>query len=354
MQVYNVEVFDRNFLNIYHDQVSANKYVEDYIDMKKNSITCKTDEVVKDGDLISIYDGIRRYVGIIQSTDIGEELMTINYLPFYSFTNTQILFDTDLQGSGRSLESVIKDYILEYFVNNTDSNQNIPIIGNINLLSATTTWGFNLKSDKEGMHRCIINFYDVIIKRAFNQYAIVVECVPNLSNSTIDINIGVKPDPTFTIETNGQNVLSSSVMVGQLANTVNKLVVYNDADYTQQRIYYLHTDGTYSTTDTNRLMPVKEKLQGVSVSEGSTFPQVADSSAADVFSGAGFNNNITVEMLPDGYDTAPIGQRVNIIHNGITYESILSKKELADTCKLTFGCIRVNLTYLIKGGIING
>ena len=353
MQVYNVDVFDRDFNNIYHDQMSDNRYVEDYIDMTKNSIQCEADEVVQDGNLISVFDGIRHYVGIVKSTDIGDSLMTINYQPFYSFMNTQILFDTDLQGSGQSLESVIKDFIVAYFVNNADANQNLPAIGNINLLSATTTWGFNLKSDKEGMHRCIINFYDVIIKRAFNQYAVMVDCVPNLSAKKIDINIGVRPDPSFTVETNAQNVLNANVMVGQLSASVNKLVVYNDANYTEQRVYYLHTDGTYSTTDTDRVMPVKSKLEAVSVSEGMTFAQVADSAAADVFTGAGFNNNITIEMLPEGFDSVKIGQQAHVIHNGVTYESILSKKELSDTCKLTFGCIRVSLTHLIRGGLNN-
>ena len=352
MLVYNVEVFDQNFTCVYHDQVSEIRYVEDYIDKTKNTVSCRLDEVVKEGYLISIASNKEKYLGIVSSTDLNKAQMEISYYPFYTLFDTQILFDTTLQGSGRSLESVIKDYIEEYFVNNTDTVQNVPVIGHINLLSSTTTWGFNLKSDKEGMNKCIINFYNVILKRAFNKYAIMVDCVPNFSTGKVDINIGVRHEATYTFETKLPSVISASVLVGKLESDVNKLVVYDDSDYTSTRIYYLHPDLSYDMIDTDRIFPVAEELESVSVPQDSTFPDVADSAAADVFGGLGFNNNIELEMLPNEFSMVKIGQMANIIHNGVTYTSILSKKEYDKTCKLTFGCVRVSLTYLLKKGAL--
>lgn len=352
MQVYNIEVFDRNFLCVYHDQVSDVKNVEDYIDMQKNTIMCRLDETVKQGQLISISDGTNRYIGIVQSTDLTKDQMEITYYPFYSAFDFPIVFDTDLQGSGVSLESVLKDFIVDCFINNADAVQNIPVIGNVNILSATTTWGFNIKSDKEGMHKTIINLYQTLLKRSFNQYGIVVECVPDFANQKIDINIGKINEPVFTFETSLKNVIQANVLAGKLSSDINKLVVIDDSDFVTTRTYYLHSDGTYDTNDTDRLSPVREEIKSVSVPQGQTFEQVADSSAADIFSSVKFNNNIELEMLPSEYTQIKIGQMVDVIHNGVTYSSILSKKEIADTCKLTFGCIRMSLTYLIKKGAI--
>ena len=177
MQVYRIEVFDREFNNFYHDQISEPTYSEDYIEIKRNTVKCSIDENVKAGNLIIVDDGAQTFFGFVETTNIGSDDMTITYLPYLSVFNTQVLFDTDYQGSGRSLESVIKELIEGLFVNNSDALQNVPTIGDINLYSATTTWGFNLKSDKEGMHRCIVGLYDTIIRRAFNQYGIVVDCV---------------------------------------------------------------------------------------------------------------------------------------------------------------------------------
>ena len=350
MQAYRVDVFDRNFNNFYHATIDKPLYTEDYIELKRNTVTCRTDENVKRGNIVTVTDGTRTFFGFVESTTIGESNMTITYLPYLSVFNTQVLFDTDWQGSGRSLESVIKELIEGLFVNNSDSLQNVPTIGDVNLYSSTTSWGFNLKSDKEGMHRCIVGLYDTIIRRAFNQYGIVVDCVPNFSSGKVDVNIGVRPERTYTIEADLQEVINASVKVGKVSGVVNKLLVYNDSDYSETLTYYLHTDGTYSTTDTDRVEPVSEKMQSVSVSDGRTFAQVADSAAADVFSGQGFDNNISLELLPRWFDKIRIGQMVNVIHDGVVYQSILSKRELGDTCKLTFGCVRSTLTSLLQGG----
>ena len=50
-----------------------------------------------------------------------------------------------------------------------------------------------------------------------------------------------------------------------------------------------------------------------------------------------------------------IGQKVRVIHGNQSINSILSKRVVGNTVKLTFGSIRVELTNLIKqGGYFNG
>ena len=118
----------------------------------------------------------------------------------------------------------------------------------------------------------------------------------------------------------------------------------------------MHTDGTYSTTNTDRITPVVEVIK--STEPDGTFASAADSVAADVFGGIEFKNNITVELLKNSAQINPlsvkIGQKVRIINEGVYYSSILSKRTITDTVTLTFGSIRIEYTALLKGGLLNG
>ena len=370
MQVYNVEIFDKDFDYIYHDLIDATglKYTEDYISYGKNSINIYQNDSVKEGDFISISDENDRYFGVIKTVEKGDDKdMTVSYAPFISLFDIPILFDTNLQGSGQALENVIESFIEDYRKNNEDSTQNIPVIGEITCTSSTTQWGFNIKSDKEGMHRCICNFYGSIITRAFTKYGIVINCTPDMSAKKVNISIGSIDNDIVTIETSLKTILSTDILIGHLKADINKLIVYNGDDYSEYRTYYLHPDGEYDRVNDNRIEPVKPRLamvdpddtgEGTSEETGRTFEELADSEAASTFSGAEFENNISLELMPDNSQftpkTLPFGQQVRIIHNGASYKSIVSKKEISSTIKLTFGTIRVELTNLLKGGYFNG
>lgn len=357
MQVFNVEVFDRSFNLIFADQVDAIEYEEDYIVLTKNTIFTMYSDAVEPGQFIHLTNNIENYFGVVSYIECDDlNQMEIGYLPFYSIFNTKILFDTNLQGSGQSLETVIGGFISSYFKTNTDTEQNIPTLGAINYSSSTTSWGFNLKSDAEGMHMCIVDLYDTILVRAFKKYGIVVTVEPDLTNKVVNLTIGKINDAQVTIESGYRNVLDTDILVGQMVSDYNKLIVYNETDYTESRTYYLHTDGTYSTTNTDRITPVVEVIK--STEPDGTFASAADSVAADVFGGIEFKNNITVELLKNSAQINPlsvkIGQKVRIINEGVYYSSILSKRTITDTVTLTFGSIRIEYTALLKGGLLNG
>lgn len=358
MQVYNVEIFDSDFLCVCHNliDVSEYKYEEDYINYGKNSITIPENDDVAEGNLVIVSNESDCFFGIVKSVEYGE-LMKVYYAPFYSLFDTKVLFDTDLQSSGDSLEVVIKTFIEDYFVNNTDSEQNIPYIGDISIRSNTTSWGFNIKSDVEDMHMALVGFYSSIICGAFNKYGIVVRCIPDLANRQIDIDIGTITSSTITIETQLKNIINADINVGNLNADVNKLIVFDETDYTNTVTYYLHSDGTYDTTDSDRVTPVKEQLKSTAATDSATFEEAAASCAADVFGGIEFKNNMSIQLLPDDELISPksikIGQKVYVIHNGTAYSSILSKREIDGLVTLTFGSIRTELTYLLKGGYFN-
>ena len=160
---------------------------------------------------------------------------------------------------------------------------------------------------------------------------------------------------TFYIEADLPNVIEKSIIVNETTEDMNKLVIYDQADLTTNVIYYKHPDGSYDTTDDDRITPVIYGITSVSVAEGDTFADVAQDAADKQFDTDTYSNliEITVQnedeiVLPQ---TLTIGQTVNVISNGTSYSSILTGVERSNKTKLIFGTIRLDLTKIIKGGL---
>ena len=82
---------------------------------------------------------------------------------------------------------------------------------------------------------------------------------------------------------------------------------------------------------------------------------MADSEAAEVFGSIEYNNLIELEMLNDDSLVNPynleVGQVVNVISDGASYNSILTGRKIGQTTTLIFGTVRLDLTKRLKRGI---
>ena len=351
MRRYNVEVFDRAFNLLDHTNVSEVTWSVDYLSPTKNTITILNCNAHK-GDYIRVHDRDSEFFGIITAVKSqSEKLMSVECASFLSVFDMDVLFDTDLQNGTSSLETVLKNLITAMFVSNSDTLQRIPGLS-VETTSSTTNWGFNLKSDTEGMHHCIINFYNSLIVRALEKYGVVVTVTPDVQNKAIVLSIGKIADNSRIIETNLPNIVEKNVVIMETEKDVNKLVVYNTANYTSSRSYYLHPDGSYNTTNSNRITPVVQEIKAVSVEEGSTFANAADSEAVNTFGDLGYNNLIELTVANDDTLVKPyeleIGQEVHILSKGSEYKTILTGKTVSDRTQLTFGTVRIDLTKIIK------
>lgn len=350
MKQYNVEIFDRDFELVSHTNVSRPSYAEDYLSPVTNSITVLNCEAHK-GDYIRLQCGQDEFFGIITAVS-SQDKKTINitYGSFLTVFDTDLMFDTDLQGTS-TLEAVIASLISGMFINNADTAQNITGL-TVTTGSSTTGWGFNLKSDTEGMHHCIINFYNSIIVRALEKYSVVIKVTPDIQAKTITLTIGKISDTTKVIEADLPNVVEKNIVIKETSKDVNKLTVYNTENYTDIRTYYRHSDDSYSTSNNDRITPVIQEIHGVSPTDGGTFANAADSDAANLFGGIDYNN--LIELIVSGADTLvkpydmEIGQIVTVISKGTSYTSILTGKTVSDRAQLTFGTIRLDLTKIIK------
>ena len=346
MQAFNVEIFQRNFTLRSHTVVEDVQYSEDYLSPDDNELTLLTVDVQK-GDYIRITNGTDEYFGIINTVSSKEEgLVEIGYKAFLSLFDTDCMFDTTLQGGTASLEQTLANIITSMFISNSDTSMNVPGLS-VTTTSSTTGWGFNLKSDKENMHHCIINMLNVLIIRSMEQYRVRIKVVPDIQNQTITLQIL-------------PNVINKNVVIKETNNDVNKLVVYDTESYTTTRTYYLHPNGTYNMTNSDRIRPVVQEIRGTAPERNGstitrTFAKMADSEAAEVFGSIEYNNLIELEMLNDDSLVNPynleVGQVVNVISDGASYNSILTGRKIGQTTTLIFGTVRLDLTKRLKRGI---
>ena len=385
MKPYNVEIFNREFELLAHTNVDDIKIDYDYLKPNDSQLeirltgfydTFAAQAVIDDDngglfralsipELEGLMDavGVGAYIrlqrddtdifGIITSVTTGDdEIITqlgIQAFPSAIFT-TEILFDTNLQGT-QALETVIANYITSNFINNSDTIQNIPNLS-VTTTSSTLAWGMNLKSDTEDMHHCVIDFYDVLIRRALEEYGIAIHTDVDFQNSSISLTIG-KVIGTQTIEADLPNVFDKTFLINEASKNTNKLDVYDTANYTTIRTYYKHTDGSYDTTNNNRLYPVVREIGTATADDEHTFAQNADSVAASTFGEVTYNNLIEIKCLCDDSLIRPmdldIGSVVTVIHEGNAYTSIMTGYQLEDNIiNLIFGSIRADLTKLLR------
>lgn len=356
MKVYNVEIFSRSFVLRGHTNVEEVEFTEDYLSPDSNQVTLLNVDASL-GDYIRISADDVEYFGIISSvTSRDEELVEITFESFLTLFDTDCMFDTDWQGGSTSLEQTLANLITNMFISNSDTSMNVTGLSVVTT-STTSGWGFNLKSDTENMHHCIINLLNVLIIRAMEKYRVRIKVVPDIQNQTITLRIGRNTADAVTVEADLPNVISKNVVIKETNNDVNKLVVYNTENYTTTRVYYLHPNGTYNTTNSNRIIPVVQEIRGTAPERNGdtitkTFAQMADSEAAEVFGSIEYNNLIELEMLNDDSLIKPyqmeVGQVVNVISDGVSYISILTGRKIEQTTTLTFGTVRLDLTKILR------
>ena len=357
MQPFNVEIFDREFNLIQHYNVGAIDYKYDYLSTMENSVLVAFNENVQNGDYIRIKNNTDSYFGYISAIAVNEEeqgYSEIKFKPFISLFDASIMFDTTLQGSATTLEQMIADYITAYWINNTDSDQNIYGL-EVNTISSTSALGFHITSDQKGLNKAIIKLISSIKKRSLTKYQVGLYSEPDFSNKKIVLSIGVKAQGTFYIEADLPNVIQKSIIVNESTQDMNKLIIYDQADLVTNVVYYKHPDGTYDTTDDDRITPVIYNITSVAVAEGESFADIAQDAADKQFDVDSYSNLIELTVQNEDAlvmpDTLTIGQLVSVTSNGTSYASILTGVERSDVTKLTFGTIRLDLTKILKGGL---
>lgn len=355
MKPFNVEIFTPDFNWVANTNVNDISYKEDYLSSDDNTITVFAVKGVEKQDYIRLVRDKEEYVGIISEitygTDKSKELQNITFNPLMELLNTSYLFDLNKQGVG-TMEDFIKDAITEMFLANPDTEQNITGL-RVETTTKTTDWSLHITPSESGGHYNIVNLLDSIIIPALEKYSILVHTKLDIQNKAFVVTIGKASENAVIIECDLPNILKKNLVIRRASTDVNKLILYNaDSDYTESVVYYLHTDLSYDTTDSDRILPVNCSIKAVRIDENTTFKTASQREAANLFANKAFTNLIELTMSNDDAlvrpDTLKFGQIVEVISEGASYRSILTGKEVGCSTKLIFGTVRLDLTKILR------
>lgn len=367
MKPYNVEIFDRDLNYVCNSLASSVKYKTDIMDPEKYKVDL-TGITTEKGYFIHLQRDNEDYIGIITSYEDkkkGLKTLTVNEVP--SLFDVELLIDVN--DFNYTFEEYIEKLISSVFING-DESMRIPM--DITISSRTENWIIDYDVENEPdedeeeppIKVAFINLFDDVILPAFTVHQIRLDWKVDINNRKIILDIGKNEAEPIVIESDLTNIIEKSVVIRKTSNETNKVTVYNEEDYRQSITWYLHTDGSFSEDNRDRIEPVSYKLikckkkteKDKDTKEEivvQTFQEVALEKAGEAFGRNKYTNLIKLKMANDDELINPkglkVGQVVQIISNGVIYESILTAREIDTTTTLIFGTIRLELTKLLKG-----
>ena len=187
---------------------------------------------------------------------------------------------------------------------------------------------------------------------AMTKYGILIKTKLDVQNRQVNFKVGRMTGNEIVIESDLPNIIKKSITIKSVSADVNKLVLLDANDYTTKRVYYLHPDLGYDTKNEDRITPVICEMQSLSYEEGSSFESAAIQAAYDKFANLAYSNLIELTMMKGDSLVKPeemeFGQVVNIISEGVSYQSILTGREIGNETKLIFGTVRLDLTKILR------
>lgn len=341
---YKVEFFTNKFAYVSRSVIAQPQIDFDYLTLESTDIVLPVLMEVKQGNYAHVtdIDGTIVYQGIVQNSTQENGITTVSLLPLLSVLNVNAYADV-------STLAIIEDWLetaLKSLYAGTDTTQNIT--GFTVVKNTSTSASMLLNSN-------INNLLDIALV-AFKKYGVVLEAVINPQAKTFTITIEKKLTPTFTVESDLDNIIEKTFSIEDSYNALNKITLIDARGVASDLPYYLHTDGTISTTDEDRISPVVFDFAEI---DSDDFAGDAAIAAADALTPDELNNliEITVKNTDNLIKplTRKIGDRATIYKGTQTYTSILTGyRKTAETITLIFGAVRLELTkklLLEKRGI---
>lgn len=367
MVLYNIDFFDRNLDFKLAAQDTDITIDDDYLTITTNRVVIQPTNDIETGDFIRVEreDGVS-FFGMVSNVSPGETSTTVDYKPFVSLFDEDIMFDVRYQNrtveqtingtktkvNKYSLESVIRTYINSYYVSSDDAKQNMDLVVMVD--SETLPWTLGIYSDNEYTPYSIRGLYKEILIPALKQYGIAVNAEPDFNAKKIVITISKNEYP-LDVDGDLGNVTVKTLKYNDKPSGTNKLEVYNAYDASQVGItFYVHPDRSWDTKNENRITPVSRNIRMVMPDSETADPAEALALAAieaadSELSGLEWDNLIELEVLPWDELIDPmnlkIGQPISLWFQNGRYTSILTGREInSDSITLMFGSERIKFT----------
>lgn len=269
MKQFNIEIFDENFNFIFNTTADKTKYKEDYLDPEKAKVVVNSDARINVNSIIRMYRDNEDFSGIITDVKAKDDGTTeVTYTSVESLFDREVLIDVG-QISG-TMEQYMKALMDELYVTNSDLSQRLPMT--IEAVTSTTEWSFDYKienepdEDEEAPPRLVafVNILDDLIIPAFTQYGIVLDWTFDFNNKLIKVYITKNEADPITIEPELPNVIDETITIRKAKKRINKVNIWNSQDYEREITYYLHSDDSFDTINSDRVVPVNYKNLKVS------------------------------------------------------------------------------------------
>ena len=349
MQWYNIEIFTPDLSYRSSNQTTETEVDIDYLAISNSKVVLPAIRA-SEGDYIRISGHGSRHIGIVTGCTDSDKGYEIQFKPMLALLDVDVHMTQD--GLKTSLEQWLADIMNATYRDSDDEKQNITGFG-----AAAGSQTQDAILDFDGN---IVNLYQMA-SMAFLRYGVVVSFDIDLKKKRLRVTVEKVTAERKVIEADMLNILSASFVIKQADQTVNKMVIYNDADESQTATFYLLGDGTISE-DVNaegRLSPVVFSTEYVTYEEpekpkedAKTFHDIAYERAYSRMSLPVYNNLIEIEVMNDDGLVQPqklqIGQQATIIRNNTAYQTMLTGKKVGDTTILVFGAVRLELTKKLK------
>lgn len=340
--MYKAEFFDRNFNFQCVHHISEDTLINmDYLVLDTSTLTVKGRTKTAKGSYVHI-SGID-FDGIVVDVQPAKDTVTISVKPLMS------IFEVDVfSGTVTDAAAYLFDEITAYLISNTDTLQNLPI---------------QLTNSAPATGRPLILAEDIsrltdIMATALVTYQIAVDCKLDMNNRQIVAEIKQVSNEK-TIEADLDNIIDKQITIGDSYGSCNKAYIRKlSTDNSTGTVsvmdivpFFLHTDGTVSAQDTDRILPVFWTLDSMENSDD--WNRKALAKAAELFASRKYDNEILLTYRSDDRLIFPknlqIGTIAVIRTESKNYISILTGKAYsAGTIQLIFGAVRVDLTKKIK------
>lgn len=342
--MYRIEIFDQSM-----DYVSA-CYTDDAETISLDYLAFDPFQIniqpvaVKKGYFCHITkDNVTVADCIVSDVKPGKELQEISLRPLQALFDAEVFYNAVTDAI-----AWIGNNLTAQYINSTDTYQLRPLVITTTPGSrAFPLTGYNLNPT--------MNILSVITN-AFRTWGVVTEASLDLVNKQILVNI-FEQTATKTIECDLENVISSEVTLGDSYGSTNKLIVKKTVAEgsptgTTEITYYRHNDGSISTTDTDRIVPVFWDVETLEQTEDMTdadWIAETETMAKETLTPAKYDNEVVIAVWEDDKIVNPkdiaLGTITTLYIKGTTYYSILTGVTIeGNVYTLTFGAVRTELT----------
>lgn len=328
--MYKIEIFSEKMQYLSSAFLPDGTNIEfDYLTLDSITVTV-TDIKAYCGCFTHITDSSIAFDGIVSDVQPGKHTVNLTIKPLLALFDFSV-FCTGISDAADFIESAITAQM----VSNGDVLQNRPVV---------VTNSVSAASRPISVSDSTVNLDDVIIS-AIKSYGIVVDASLDMKNLKINADIREAKD-TITIEADLENVVEKEVTLGNSYGGTNKITIRNTTT-SAQATYYLHTDGTITEVDTDRVTPVFFKYMDLEDSE--TWDALAKAQAVQAMTPSMSDNEIKLSYIFDDKIARPFEKKIGTlatIYTGRTaYRSILTGWSIeSNLITLVFGSIRVDLT----------